>query len=267
MTFQHHPANGSLPGLNLLAQAGHHQRLAFGVFLTVAVTAIHDKRGRQVRICQVGGSGLHRLGAEVGSALLAAAQYKVAVWVALRLQNGRGALLGQRREPVAVGRGANGIDGHVDLAVGAVLEAHGHGQPGCQLAVNLAFHGSGANGAKTHQVGVVLTERGVQELTGGCEPQFGHVKQYPAGEMQALVDMEAAIQVGVIDEALPAHHRTRFFEVDPEHGKDGVRQRLTGDPELVGKIQKCSRVVHGAGADYRHHAPVTAREDGLDRPP
>src|SRR6202012_5073847 len=86
----------------------------------------------------------------------ATAQDDVAVAVAGGGDHGSGPGRGDAEERVRGGGGPAGVDRDLGVAVGAVLEAHRHGQAGGQLAVNLAFGGAGADGAPGHGVGDVL---------------------------------------------------------------------------------------------------------------
>ena len=55
----------------------------------------------------------------------------------------------------------NGINRYLDIAVGAIFDADGHGQAGGQLAMNLALYRSGANSPPADQIGVELSEGGI----------------------------------------------------------------------------------------------------------
>ena len=108
--------------------------------------------------------------------------------------------------------------GHLHAAVGAVLETHRAAQPAGQLAVALAFGGARADRAPAHQVADELRAEQVQE--------FGAHRQDPAPAHRAaarransrpFVDGEAAIQVRVVDVALPAHRGAGLLEVHAHH--------------------------------------------------
>ena len=76
------------------------------------------------------------LGRKVG-ALVRAAEDDVGRVVALGLDDGRQAVLGDREEGVGRGRRPDRIDRNVDRAVGPVLEADGHREGARELAVDL----------------------------------------------------------------------------------------------------------------------------------
>ena len=60
------------------------------------------------------------------------------------------------RERMGHGGGADGVDRHLDVAVGAVLEADRHREAGAELAVDLALGGARADRAPADRVGDVL---------------------------------------------------------------------------------------------------------------
>ena len=81
-----------------------------------------------------------------------ASEDHVAVEVAFGGDDGGETLLRDRQEMVGVSGRPNRFDGDDDRPAGAVLEADRHRQPTCELSVNLAFGGSGANRAPTDEV-------------------------------------------------------------------------------------------------------------------
>ena len=153
---------------------------------------------------------------------------------------------------MTVAGGTNGVDGHRDVAGGAVFEAHRHRQAAGQLPMNLALHGTRADGAEADQVGVVLAESGIQKLGGRGQSHRCYIQQYLAGEMKALVDVETAVQVRVVDKALPSHHRSRLLEIYPEYREQGVSQWFNGGIELSRVVEQRVGIVHRTGPnDYQ----------------
>ena len=131
-----------------------------------------------------------------------------------RLEDGRHALLGHRREPVRRARAASTASTAIcDVAVGAVLEADRHRQARRQLAVHLALGRPRADGDPRRQVGDVLRDLRVEELGRRRQAHVVDVEQQLARQAQPLVDVEALVEVGVVDEPLPADRRPRLLEV------------------------------------------------------
>ena len=97
-------------------------------------------------------------------------------------------------------------------AVRAVLEAHRAGQAAGQLAVALALGGACADGGPAHQVADVLgTERSRNSVPTG-RPSASIVQQQQARALQPSLMAKAAVQVRVVDIALPAHGGARLLE-------------------------------------------------------
>src|SRR3546814_3694903 len=76
----------------------------------------------------------------------------------------------------------------------------------------LALGGTCSNRAPCHEVGEVLRGDDVEELAPGRQSAPGEIQQQPARQVQAAVDAEAAIQVRIVDQSLPAHRGARLFE-------------------------------------------------------
>ena len=56
------------------------------------------------------------------------------------------------------------------------------------------------------------------------KPELGHVEQAAPRQAQPLVDREAAVEVRIVDQALPADRRARLLEVDAHHDQQLVAQ-------------------------------------------
>jgi hypothetical protein len=122
--------------------------------------------------------------------------------------------------------------------------------------VHLAFGGARADGAPGDQVADVLRADGVQELAGGRHAQAVDLQQQLAGDAQALVDAEALVQVGVVDQALPAHRGARLLEVHAHHDLQRVLVLLAQVLQAAGVVHRGGRVVDRAGPDDDQQAVV-----------
>lgn len=111
-------------------------------------------------------------------------------------------------------RRAARVDRDAHRAVRRVFEASGHRQRGRELAVHLRLGCARANRAPRNEVGRVLGGDGIQELAARRQAQLRDVQEKSAREPEALVDLEAAVHLRIVDEALPADSRTRLLEVD-----------------------------------------------------
>ena len=65
--------------------------------------------------------------------------------------------------------------------------------------MDLALGRASADCAEAHQIGVVLAKRGIEKFAGSGQPQFSYIEQDLSGLAQALVDMEAAVQIRITD--------------------------------------------------------------------
>ena len=111
--------------------------------------------------------------------------------------------------------------------------------------MELRLGGSGANGTDAQEIGDVLRGDGVQHLA--CQR---HTKRCEFGEklssyLQALVDVEAIVHVGVVDQPLPAYSRTWLFKIGSHYNHKLVLV-------LLSKMEKSSRIINSLfGIMYR----------------
>ena len=82
--------------------------------------------------------------------------------------------------------------------------------------------------------------------------------------MQALVDFEGAIQVGVVDESLPADGGARLFEVDAHDDQQVLVELIGGGLQAAGVVDGGLRVVNGARADNDQQTIVFTGDDAGD---
>jgi hypothetical protein len=112
-----------------------------------------------------------------------------------------------------------------------------------------------------HDVGEELRGDRVEELAADRQPQRADVQQQLARRPQPGVDVERAVQSGIVDQALPADGGARLLEVGAHHDA-----QLAGDPgrargEPVRVVEGCGGVVDRARPDDDEQPVVTAVED------
>jgi len=156
------------------------------------------------------------------------------------------------------------VGGDLDVAIGAVLEADGGRQARCQLAVYLAFGGARANRTPADQVTDVLGRDHVEELAACRQALTVDFDQQLACDAQAFVDAVAFVQVGVVDQAFPAHRGTGLFEVHTHDNLQRVCVLLAQGLQTTGVIEGRGRVMDRAGADDDQQAVVLAVNDFLN---
>ena len=163
-----------------------------------------------------------------------------------------------------MGGGLDGFRRDAHVAVGAVLEADRAGQAGRQLAMDLALGGARADRGPGHQIGDVLRRGHVEEFGAGRHAEIVHRGEQIAGKPQALVDVEAAVEIGIVDQSLPADDRARLLEIDAHHDLEPVGEMLAQGGEALGVIDRRNGIVDRAGTDDDEKPVVSAGQDGVD---
>ena len=254
VALDHDTHDGILALLDLLRQCGRHLGLVLVVLEGVAVAAVHHEPLPQPRLLE-GSLGLgDALGVVVG-APGTAAQNDEAVLVADGTHNGNHAGLRDRQEVVGVLDSADRVDGDGEAPVGAILEAHREAQTTGQLTVKLALCCPGADGADTEQIGQELRADGIQHLAGNGHALGGEVDEQLPAQAQALVDLEAVVNIRVVDQALPPNRCARLLEVGAHHDQQLILVLLLLFQQQITVLEGSLGVVDGAGPDD-HHQPV-----------
>ena len=126
MTLQHDAGDTSFTSGNLLCEHFGHFTLASAVLVAVAVAAVDDDVGRQIKLRKLLKDWPDRPALIVGTRAVAPAKDDVRVLVACRLEDCSDALFCHRWEPVwLIGR-ADRVDRHLYIPTGSVLEADWH---------------------------------------------------------------------------------------------------------------------------------------------
>jgi hypothetical protein len=191
---------------------------------------------------------LNTLLVEVGT-LGSATENNEAVLVTLGSGDSSKALLGDTHEVVLSGGSANGVNGNTEATVCTVLEADRERKTRGKLTVKLRLGGTSTDGADRDTVGKELRRNGVEHLGGDWQTLSGQVNEKLAGNTETLVDLEGVVDIGVVDETLPANGCSGLLEVGAHHDAEivgeFVRELLESGSVFLGG----SRVVDGAGTD------------------
>src|SRR5438309_4303569 len=130
--------------------------------------------------------------------------------------------------------------------------------------MDLALRRAGADRPRGDEVRGELRRNRIEELRARGKAELDQVEQEPAGEAEALVDGEGAVEVRIVDESLPADRRARLLEVDAHHETEVAA-------ELVGRLLQTARVVEpgrwvvdGAGGVDDEQARVHAGRNAND---
>lgn len=176
VALDHHAHDARVAGCDLRAHGRGDLGLVAMVLQRVAMTAV-DHDGLALLLgAQSVARAPHARGVEIRPRRPAPQDHE-AMLVPGGSRDGGKALFRHAHEVVAGGRGANGVDGDAQTAVGAVLEAHGEGEARGQFAVQLGFGGAGANGAKRDEVGEELRGDGVEHLRGDGDAGGGEIAE------------------------------------------------------------------------------------------
>lgn len=194
-------------------------------------------------------------------ALATSTQDHESVLVALRPGDGGQALLSDTHEVVLGGGGTDGVNCDTEVSVGTVLEANGERQTRGKLSVQLGLGRACTDGTDRDEVGEELGGDGVQHLGGNGHPLGCEVFVHLAGDTQALVDFVAVVDIGVVDQALPADGRAGLLQVGAHDDAQVVGQLVREGLEPVGVLEGSGGVVNRAGTDNNEQAVVPSHDD------
>ena len=100
--------------------------------------------------------------------------------------------------------------------------------------------------------GVVMSRNSVA----GRQAEIVDGRKHVARQPQALVDVEAAVEIGIVDQALPADRGARLLEIDPHHDLEPVGEPFAQGGETLGIFDRGDGIVDRAGADDDQQAVV-----------
>lgn len=277
VALNHDTHNSGLASGDLLGKHSGNLWLVLVVLFRVTVAAVnHQARSHALGLKL--GLSLLDAGSIVVRSLLAAAQDDEAIRVAHGSHDRDNTRLGHRQEVVRRLNRANGVNGNVKRAVGTVLETDGEGQTRGQLTVNLGLSGSGTDRTNGKTVGQELRGDGVKHLTGNGHSLVCQIHEELAGGAQTLVNLEAIVDIGIVDQALPADSCTWLLQVGAHDNKQIIGVLLLQLQQAITVLQSHIGIVNRAGSDDDHQTLLlrigtvndcnglfTSLEDGLAR--
>ena len=133
--------------------------------------------------------------------------------------------------------------------------------------MHLTLRGARANGTPGDQIANVLGRNHIKKLTAGGHAHAVDLDEQLPRNAKALVNAKALIQVGVVDQALPAHGGAGLLEIHPHHDLQRVGVLVTQGLEPTRIVQRGSRIVNGARANHDQQALVLAVQDVVDALP
>jgi len=80
-----------------------------------------------------------------------------------------------------------------------------------------------------------------------------------------FVDLEAVVEIGIVDQPFPANSGTRLLEIDPHHDQQIAGQAVGFGLEPA-RILDCSiQIVDRAGPDHDEQAVISAEKNPVNR--
>jgi len=178
---------------------------------------------------------LHHLAGRFGDTIrgvvdrfAAPAQDDVAIGVSGGDEDGGLPMLCVTEKRVRVRGGEHGVDGYLDVAGGGVLESHWTGHAGHELTMDLALRGASADGTPTDEAGDVLRRDHIQKFSSLGQAFVGQIEEKIARKAKAVVDFVRAIEMRVVDEALPAYGGAGLLKIDTHD-----------DAQILGELSEC----------------------------
>lgn len=116
-----------------------------------------------------------------------------------------------------------------------------------------------------NQVRNVLRRNHVQEFAPRRQAQAVDVQQQLARHAHALVDVEAAVQVRVVDQPLPTDRGAGLLEIHAHHDFQVRAETVTHRLQALRVFDRGAGVVDRTRADHDDHAVVHAVQDAMHR--
>ena len=143
----------------------------------------------------------------------------------------------------------------------------GQERPGGKFAVHLALGGARADRPPGDQVGHILRRDDVQVFGAGRHTHAVQVQQQFAREPQALINVKGVVQVGVVDQPLPADRGARFFKIHAHDQQQIVAVLFAQRQQFARVFQRGLGIVNGARPDHHQHAIVVEFQNFVDFAP
>ncbi len=253
VAFDHNGADASIAGADLFDDILEDGFLSFVILVAVGMAAVDHDPDRQAGLAEHLLGATDVLGLVVGT-MVAAAQHDMHVAVPGGGDDGVATVIVDTEKVVGMQGGVHGIDGDLQIAVGAVLETDGKGKTAGHFSMDLGFGGASADRPPADGVGQVMGGDRVEHFAGDGKFQIGDGAEQAAADAEPLGDLVGAVEVGIVDQPLPANGGARLFEVEAHDQEKLVGKLPVQAGEAFGVFEGGPGVVDGAGADD-HHQP------------
>ena len=114
------------------------------------------------------------------------------------------------------------------------------------------------------QIADVLRCNRIQPFGRRRQPQAKHVGQHLARQPHALADIEAAIQIRIVDQTLPADRRARLLEIHAHHDHQSVLKLALERRKTLRVLVRRFRIVNRARADDDQQTIIATVQDVAD---
>ena len=159
------------------------------------------------------------------------------------------------------------VDGDLDIAVRAVLEADGRRETAGDFAMGLGLGRARADGGPGNEIAQILWCNRVERFRSGAEPELRKSQEKLPRHAEPLGDAEGVVHVRVVNEAFPSDARARLFEVDAHDDEERVVHFIREAFEPIGIFHRGVEVVDRARPDDDEQARILLGQDLTDRVP
>lgn len=258
-----HDTNDSIltVGLELAGNLIDDKVLVSVVLLGVAVGAVNHDVLLDASLLELLLDGLDVVLVVVWS-LVSTTEDDEAVGVSSGSDNSDDSGLGDGEEMVRTHGGSDGINGNTDASVGSVLEANWEGKTRGEFSVELGLGGSGTDGTDGEEISEELRGDGVEHFGGQWDAEVGQLDKQGSGQAETGVDVEGAVDMGIVDETLPSNCGTGLLEVGTHDNQEFALVLFDLWEETVGVFEGGFGVVDGAWANDDQESVGFTIEDG-----
>ncbi len=130
--------------------------------------------------------------------------------------------------------------------------------------MNLALRRARANRPPADQIGDKLAGNHIQEFRRGGQTEAVNIEQNLARQVDAAVNVKAAIQIGIGDQSFPAHHGARLFKIGAHHDFQAIGVALAQRIQPLRVVERGARIVQRAGADNHQQTRIFAGQNPGD---
>ena len=131
--------------------------------------------------------------------------------------------------------------------------------------MHLALGGPRTDRAPTDQVRNVLGREDVKVLDARGHAGVVQIAKEATRDAQSLVDVEPAVEIGVVDQPLPPHRGARLLEVHPHDDEKRVGQGAAVVEQPGRVLPRRNGIVNGAGPGDDQEAIVLAGQNPVNR--